>query len=119
MRQYEKQLLERRKALRDREIFYWDATRDFVDTRRKSFDAEMVLAQLREQRSALLGSQNSPAVYTQMVELDQQLREAERRTLEAQIAAADKGQGIAKQAAEVLKAKKEIFDAQVKVKMGG
>jgi hypothetical protein len=115
----EKQLLERRKALRDREIDYWTATRDWLDLRRKSFDTEMELAQVRMQRSALLGSANSPAIYAQMQQLDQKVRDTERRTLDAQIAAADKRQGIAQEEAAVLKAKKEIFDAQIKVRMGG
>jgi len=115
----EKQLLERRKALRDREISYWEASSDFGVTRRKAFEAELALAQLREQRGALLTTSNSPAVYSQMVSLDQQLREAERRTLEAQVEAANKRESVAKQEVEVLKAKKEIFEAQVKVKMGG
>jgi len=115
----EKQLLERRKALRDREIAYWEASQDFAETRRKAFEAEMSLAQMGEQHARLLSTPNSPAVYGQLVELDKQLREAERRTLDGQIEAASKRESVAKQEAEVLRAKKEIFDAQVKVKLGG
>jgi hypothetical protein len=115
----EKQLLQRRKLLRDREIDYWTATRDYADMRRKSFESELALAQLREQRDGMIGSASSPAVYAQLQALETKLRDAERRTLEAQIAAATKRQAIAQQEAEVLKAKKEIFDAQIKLKMGG
>ena len=85
-----------------------------------AFDRELELARTRERRIGLGDRATaSPALLTEAQGLDNLIQDLERRTLEAQIRAAEKRKLMAQQEAEVAKARKAILDSQIKLQRGG
>jgi hypothetical protein len=115
----EKELLERRKQLRDREIEMWRATADAFETRRRFLESNLQLQQKREVRNSLGDRAVTPELLSDAQKLEREIVELERKTLDWGIQAANKREEVAKQEVGVAKARREIFDAQVKLVHGG
>ena len=59
------------------------------------------------------------AVCDQVSKLQAELQALERKTLEIEVMAAKKRADVSKQELEMSKARKDIFEAQIKLKAGG
>jgi hypothetical protein len=80
----------------------------------------MELARMRDRRMQLGNrATTSPSLLTEAQGLDNEIRELERRTLDAQIRAAEKRKEMAQQEADVAKARKKILESQIKLQRGG
>ncbi len=114
----EKQMLERRRDLRNREIGVVEALRDYYKAKAKVHELEGELGARRDQRNAVAGQPVSVAVQQQFIRLEQDIQDFERKTLEAQVDEANKWKDVANKETELVKARKSLFDSQMKVQKG-
>jgi hypothetical protein len=114
----EKQMLESREDLRAREIDSAKADIEWGDSARRALELELNLASQREQRALLYGRTLTEAVGAEAQRLDKSVGEFEKKTLEAQIAEADKRKKSSERHVEVAKIRKKLFEAQQKVAAG-
>jgi hypothetical protein len=114
----EKTLLKRREDLRQSEIDYARAEIEYHATTQRAFEAELELAHMRARRLTLEGSISSREMFDEAQKLWNEIRETERRTLDARLAAAEKLKKLAEQAVAVTRAQLEVYDAQRKVLAG-
>jgi len=116
----EKDLLQSREKLRDQEIRYGKAAREYYEDYGRSFEREMELARMRDRRMQLgRWVTASPSLLTEAQGIDNEIRDLERKTLDAQIQAAEKRKVMAQQEADVAKARKKILESQLKLQRGG
>jgi len=114
----EKQMLQKRHDLRRREIGVAEALRDYHKASAAVYERELDLATRREQRMAIAGRPVSVAVQQEFARIEVEVRDAEKKTLEAQVKAANEWKDVANREAELVKARKSLFDSQVKVEQG-
>jgi hypothetical protein len=114
----EKTLLERRGALRSEEIALAEAMRDEAEATAQAFDAELELAVKREMRGGIGGKGDTPGVIDALARADQDIVEAQQKTLDLQIVAADHRKSVAAKQVEIAKRRKQVLDAQIKLTRG-
>jgi len=114
----EKDLLERRAALRSKEIELAEAARDFAAARATAYDLELALAGKRDQRRDFAARPLTAEVIAAMARVDREAADMERRTLEAEIDAANSKQHLAGKEVDLAKSRKQVLKAQIKLMQG-
>lgn len=114
----EKQLLERRRDLRSRDISVAGALKEYHEAHAKVSQIELQLATRRRQRAAL-GAAINPALSADFQRLQQEITSLEEKVLNAQIEEANKWKTVADQEARLVRIRKAVFQSQNKVARGG
>lgn len=114
----EKGLLERREALRSKEIELAEAARSFADASAKVYDLELALAGKREQRGDFAARALTPEVIAAMARVDREAADLELRTLDAEINAANEKKNVAGKEVDFAKRRKQVLEAQIKLMRG-
>jgi|GEM_PF-6843876 len=108
----EKKLLEKREKLRREEIDFAKAEIDFHDAQMQAFSSELELAQMRARRTDIAGTIPTQERFEAVWRFDQQVRDLEGATLDAQGEAAKKQKKLAEQAVDISKAQKKVWESQ-------
>jgi len=114
----EKQLLERRRDLRKREIETARAVRDYHEATEKTCRLELDLAIYRRERAAIPGTAD-PGAAAEFSRLQAEITKLEGRVLQAQVEQAGKRKSLAEQEVRLGKVRRAVFDSQLKVQAGG
>ena len=108
----EKKLLERREKLRREEIDFAKAEIDFHDAQMKALSSELELARMRARQTGIVGTIPTQERFEAVWRFDQQVRDLEGATLDAQGEAAKKQKKLAEQAVDINKAQKKVWESQ-------
>ena len=114
----EKGLLERREAVRGKEIEYSRAAREFAQASIDSRNLELALAGKRNERNSVAARSLTPEVVGALQRIDRDLDDLQKRTLDAQIKAAEARMNIAGKEVELTKNRKKVLEAQIKLMRG-
>ncbi len=114
----EKQLLERRRDLRKREIETARAVREYHEATEKTCRLELDLAIYRRERAAIPGTAD-PGAAAEFSRLQAEINKLEGRVLQAQVEQAGKRKSLAEQEVRLGKVRRAVFDSQLKVLQGG
>ncbi|MBK7672796.1 MAG: hypothetical protein IPJ24_15635 [bacterium] len=114
----EKQLLEKRRDLRQREIETARAVRAYHEATEKACRLEMDLAVNRRERASITSTVD-PGAAREFNRLQVEITKLEGRVLEAQVEQAGKRKDLADQEVQLGKVRKAVFESQLKVTQGG
>lgn len=114
----EKGLLERREAVRSKEIEYSKAARGYAEANIECRNLELALAGKRDERSSIAGRMLSAEVVAALQRTDRDLDDLQKRTLDAQIKAAEARKNIATKEVDLAKDRKKVLEAQIKLMRG-
>jgi hypothetical protein len=114
----EKQLLEKRRDLRQREIETARAVRAYHEATEKACRLEMDLAVNRRERASITSTVD-PGAAREFNRLQAEITKLEGRVLEAQVEQAGKRKDLADQEVQLGKVRKAVFESQLKVTQGG
>jgi len=114
----EKNLLERREAVRGKEIAYSKASREFSDVSIECRNLELALAGKRDERASIAGRALSAEVVAALQRVDHDLDDLQKRTLDGQIKAAESRKNVASKEVELAKNRKQVLEAQIKLMRG-
>ena len=114
----EKQLLERRRDLRKREIEMARAVREYHEATEKSCRLELDLAVYRRERSEIPGT-TDPGAAAEFARLQREITRLEGAVLDARIKQADKRKALADQEVRLGKVRRAVYDSQLKIQQGG
>jgi hypothetical protein len=114
----EKNLLQRRESLRSKEIEFYEAKRELAKAQAEAAEAELALVNKRQQRAAFGGRSATPEVVSALMKIDSEMDELERKTLEAQIKAAERNKNVAAKEVDLAKNRKRVLEAQIKLMRG-
>jgi|CXWL01.1.fsa_nt_gi chromosome segregation ATPase len=114
----EKGLLERREAVRAKEIEYSEAARKYAEANIECRNLELVLAGKRNERSSVAARALTPEVVAALQRTDRDLDDLQKRTLDAQIKAAEARKNIAGKEVDLAKNRKKVLEAQIKLMRG-
>lgn len=114
----EKGLLERREAVRAKEIEYSKAARQYAEASIECRNLELALAGKRDERSSIAGRILSAEVVSALARTDRDLDDLQKRTLDAQIKAAEARKNIATKEVDLAKDRKKVLEAQIKLMRG-
>lgn len=114
----EKQLLERRRDLRKREIENARAVREYHEATEKSCRLELDLAVYRRERAAIPGTAD-PGAAAEFARLQREITKLEGRVLQAQVEQAGKRKDLAEQDVRLGKVRRTVYDSQLKMQAGG
>ncbi|MBK8164899.1 MAG: hypothetical protein IPK64_02925 [bacterium] len=114
----EKQLLERRRDLRKREIETARAVREYHEATEKSCRLELDLAVYRRERASIPGTAD-PGAAAEFARLQREITKLEGRVLQAQVEQASKRKDLAEQDVRLGKVRRAVYESQVKMQERG
>lgn len=114
----EKQLLERRHELRQREIDLARAVRSYHEAAEKTCRLEMDLAVNRRERASIKSTAD-PGAAAEFARLQAEIVKLEGRVLDAQIERAGKLKSLAQQEEHLGKIRRAVYESQLKVARSG
>ena len=111
----EKKLLERREDLRQEELDLAKAEADYLKACEERFAQELDLADLRSRRRGYGGGSVTPELLAEFGKLETKVRESEGKALKAGVRSAEKRQKLAAQEVALSKARRKVFEMQIKL----
>lgn len=114
----EKTLLERREAVRAKEIEYANAKRANADANIDCLNTELALAGKRAERASIQARALTPEVVAALRRADEDLDGLQKRTLDAQVKAAEARKNVASKEVDLAKNRKQVLEAQIKLMRG-